>query len=165
MLANELTAEVAARLDADLHRLRFGHSRAVGADKDANYIAALTRFAVFAVDNRLSQIGILQRRRRGTAAGAPGSTFEVPRGPRVRPDVALGVGGQAELRSGGLPGHDGVAASQFDDDVVVEVRDEGPGIGPEDMARLRMSKKPSAWRVKWAIPSSSKPLRAAVAGA
>ncbi|MFO0796702.1 MAG: alpha-2-macroglobulin family protein [Gemmataceae bacterium] len=33
-----------ARLDADLHRLRFGHTRAVGPDKDAKYIAALERF-------------------------------------------------------------------------------------------------------------------------
>jgi hypothetical protein len=34
-----------ARLDADLHRLRFGHARAVGPDKDASYATALERFA------------------------------------------------------------------------------------------------------------------------
>lgn len=43
-----------ARLDTDLHRLRFGHSRAVGADKDANYITALTRFATDHANHELS---------------------------------------------------------------------------------------------------------------
>jgi uncharacterized membrane protein YgcG len=49
-------ANLTARLDADLHRLRFGHTRAVGDKKTANYIAALDRFAEENANHPLSAL-------------------------------------------------------------------------------------------------------------
>ncbi|HEX4612580.1 MAG TPA: alpha-2-macroglobulin family protein [Urbifossiella sp.] len=48
----------AARFDADLHRLCFGHTRAVGPDKDATYATALERFVT---DNTTHEISALAR--------------------------------------------------------------------------------------------------------
>ncbi len=48
----------AARLDADLSRLRFGHVMAVGSEKSARYKAALQRFADRHVDHPLSALAI-----------------------------------------------------------------------------------------------------------
>ncbi|HYH65933.1 MAG TPA: hypothetical protein VD866_14635, partial [Urbifossiella sp.] len=66
-------ADPSARLDADLHRLRFGHSRAVGPDKDANYIKALERFAADHADHELSAM-----------ARSLWARVEVGRGDRVK---------------------------------------------------------------------------------
>ena len=53
--------------------------------------AALTKYALLAIDNRLSQIGILQRRRRGRGPGFS-SIARVPRRRHAAPDRLEGDG-------------------------------------------------------------------------
>ncbi len=79
-----------ARLDADLHRLRFGHSHAVGPDKDANYIKALERFVA---ENEKHEISALAR--------AHWARVEMNRGDRVKARQIALAGKQAFPQSPG----------------------------------------------------------------
>ncbi|MBN9522433.1 hypothetical protein J0H58_28590 [bacterium] len=79
-----------ARLDADLHRLRFGHTQAVGPDKDANYIKALERFVT---ENEKHEISALAR--------AHWARVEMSRGDRVKARQIALAGKQAFPQSPG----------------------------------------------------------------
>jgi hypothetical protein len=77
LVFHQADADKAAFLDADLHRLEFGYSRAVGPDKVDRYIAALDRFVDQWIDHEIAARALLDWAQVLNAQGDPLQAHQV----------------------------------------------------------------------------------------